>query len=163
MLKLSLQKVWKLSSAALLQASNRKWYWHLYFESAAFSKWKRGKSLFQDRQENKTCLRNPKYSWRYSEQKSIGNKKRASGKIRKKKILSVLQKWKTSFPVRPADIYKNLQKKRNRNRNQIRKILWRLWLELLKSQKFYQKKQTVLVGKTKCFIGKNKLFYLKKQ
>ena len=158
MLKLSLQKVWKLSSAALLQASNRKWYWHLCFESAAFSKEKRGMSLFQDRQENKTCLRNPKYSWRYSEQKSIGNKKRASAEIRKNKILSVLQKWKTSFPVQPADIYKNLPKKRNRNRNQIRKIHRRLWLELLKSQKFYQKKQTVLVGKTKCFTGKNKLF-----
>ena len=31
--------------------------------------------------------------------------------------------FKTSFPVRPADICKNLPKKRNRNRNQIRKIL----------------------------------------
>lgn len=53
-------------------------------------------------------------------------KKRASGKIRKNKILSVLQMRETSFPIRPACIHKNLSKTRNRNRNQIRKIHRRL-------------------------------------
>ena len=42
------------------------------------------------------------------------------------KILSVLQMREASFPVRPANIHKNLQKTRSRGRNQIRKIHRRL-------------------------------------